>query len=161
MALGGGGAAVAADGAGAEVESSLVEDFAYPGADAILAEHGLKLIAGDGHILFEPSEDGWCDAALIKVEKHIITGTVRKVVNYCFETSGTRGFLTLEVPETAAVRGGDEPLEATALLQSGEEKTYDVPANRTVGLDVDPANARAPKSILLELRFGTWETSAE
>lgn len=156
VAMGGGGAAVAADGDGAEVQSSLVEDFAYPGADAILAEHGLKVTSGDGHILFEPSTSGTCVRGLIKVETHVISEEAQEVVNYCFRTSGARGFLELEVPATAAVRGGDKPLQATALLESGDEKVYDVPVNRTVEVDVDPTNQQAPQSILLELRFGQW-----
>jgi len=156
VTLGGVGAAMAADGDETEVQSSLVEDFAYPGRDAVLAEHGLQVYTGDGHILFEPSETGECVRGLIKVETHVIAEEVQEVVNYCFRTSGTRGFLTLEVPSTAAVRAGNEPVEATARLESGAEETYDVPANRLIEVDIDPQNQRPPQSILLELRFGDW-----
>lgn len=152
MALGTGGTAVADD----EVQASLVEDFAYPGADAILAEHGLQVHTGDGHILFEPTDTNSCARGLIKVETHVIVSGVQEVVNYCFRTSGDRGFLTLEVPSTAAVRAGNEPVEATARLESGAEETYEVPANRVQEIDIDPQNQRVPRSILLELRFGDW-----
>lgn len=163
-ALAWGGVAAAADGAEAEVQSSLVEDFAYPAADAILAEHGLKVATGDGHILFESTSLTGCARGLIGVETHPISTEddetadeeTPEVIHYCFSTSGTRGFLTLEVPTTAAVRAGNAPVEATALLESGVPQTYDVPANRMVDIDIDPAVKKAPKSILLELRFGTW-----
>lgn len=159
-----GGGAAAADNAAPEVQSSLVEDFAYPGADALLAEHGLIVKTGDGHIAFESTSLTGCTRGLIGVETHPIPVNPEEtpdeetpeVVHYCFRTSGTRGFLTLEVPTTAAVRAGNAPVEATALLESGEEETYEVPANRMVDIDIDPAIKKAPKSILLELRFGTW-----
>ncbi|QGQ19905.1 hypothetical protein GC089_12615 [Cellulomonas sp. JZ18] len=83
MATGAGGA-VADD----EVQTSLVEDFAYPGADVLLAEHGLQVHTGDGHILFEPSATGECVRGLIKVETHVVREGVQEVVNYCFRTSG-------------------------------------------------------------------------
>lgn len=161
----GSGVAAAADDAEAEVQSSLVEDFAYPAADAILAEHGLKVKTGDGRILFESTSLTGCTRGLIGVETHPIPENAEdeaaqddtpEVLHYCFRTSGTRGFLTLEVPTTAAVRAGHAPVEATALLESGVEETYEVPANRMVDIDIDPAIKKAPKSILLELRFGTW-----
>lgn len=54
------------------------------------------------------------------------------------------------------MRAGNESLEATARLKSGADETYDVPQNRVVQIDIDPTVQEAPKSILLELRFGDW-----
>ena len=150
------GGAVAADGVGTEVQSSLVEDYAYPGAAAILAEHGLKVFKGDGHITVVSSTDigsGSCAPGLIQVETMLEEDPFGAV--YCFATTGLRGFLTLEVPNTFLLRGGNKPVEATAQLPGGTEETYDVPANTSVA--VDPGDgADMPEAILVELRFGTW-----
>ncbi|NKY39207.1 lipocalin family protein [Cellulomonas septica] len=145
----------AAEGAAAEVQSSLVEDFAYPGADAILAEHGLKVFTGDGHV--EPVSSGAvggsCAPGLIQVETLVEEEPYGSY--YCFRTSGSRGFLTLEVPHTFLLRGGDKPVEATAELASGAEETYAVAPNTSVA--VDPGEGAAmPQAILVELRFGAW-----
>ncbi|GCD20317.1 hypothetical protein GXP71_02970 [Cellulomonas sp. H30R-01] len=139
-----------------EVQSSLVEDYAYPGADAILAEHGLKVFTGDGHV--EPVSSGEfgsgsCAPGLIQVETMVEEEPYGAY--YCFRTSGTRGFLTLEVPHTFLLRGGDKPVEATAELASGTEETYAVAPNTSVA--VDPGEgAEMPQAILVELRFGSW-----
>ena len=150
-----GSGAAAADG-GAEVQSSLVEDYAYPGAAAILAEHGLKVFTGDGHITVVSSGDigsAACAPGLIQVETMLEEDPFGAV--YCFGTSGARGFLTLEVPNTFLLRGGNKPVEATAQLPGGTEETYDVPANTSVA--VDPGDGSdMPEAILVELRFGAW-----
>lgn len=154
-------AVVWASGAGAadapvEVQSSLVEDFAYPGADAILAEHGLKVFTGDGHVVPVSSGEfgsGTCAPGLIQVETMVEEEPYGAY--YCFRTSGTRGFLTLEVPHTFLLRGGDKPVEATAELASGAEETYEVAPNTSVAVDPGEGSAM-PQAILVELRFGAW-----
>ncbi|MGY4645845.1 hypothetical protein [Cellulomonas sp. URHB0016] len=152
VVLNGGGAAVAAGEPGTEVQSSLVEDFAYPGADVILAEHGLKVFKGDGHIEVVSSGEP-CAPGLIQVES---MPDVEPYLGYfCFATSGARGFLTLEVPNTFLLRGGDKPVKATAKLPGEALETYAVPANASVA--VDPGDgAETPQAILVELRFGAW-----
>ncbi|WP_273653977.1 hypothetical protein [Cellulomonas fimi] len=138
-----------------EVQSSLVEDFAYPGADAILEEHGLKVFTGDGHVVPVSSGavGGSCAPGLIQVETLVEEEPYGSY--YCFRTSGTRGFLTLEVPHTFLLRGGDKPVEATAELASGAEETYEVAPNTSIA--VDPGEGSdMPQAILVELRFGAW-----
>jgi hypothetical protein len=153
VALASGGVAVAADGAGVEVQSSLVEDFAYPGAEAILAEHGLKVFTGDGNVEFVPATSGACATGLIQVETLFEEEPYGAV--YCFRTSGARGFLTLEVPNTFLLRGGNKPVEATAQVPGGPEETYDVAVNASVAVDPGEGSTM-PDAILVELRFGTW-----
>jgi len=149
VALSGGGAAVAAD--DPQVQGSLVEDYAFPGAEQIFAEHGLRVFAGDGHVEFVPSTGGSCATGLVMVEAVV----EEELAVYCFRTSGVRGFLTMEVPSTFLVRGGSRPVEATAQLPGEVEKTYEVPVNTSV--PVDPGNGQdLPEAILVELRFGAW-----
>ena len=154
-------AVVWASGAGAadapvEVQSSLVEDFAYPGADAVLAEHGLTVFTGDGHVVPVSSGEagsGSCAPGLIQVETMVEEEPYGAF--YCFRTSGTRGFLTLEVPQTFLLRGGSTTVEATAELASGAEESYTVTPNTSVAVDPGVGSAW-PQAILVELRFGTW-----
>lgn len=165
-----GGAVVVAIGAPAavadtEVQGSLVEDFAYPGADAILSEHGLSVVFGDGHIQYVPGpDDRVCDADQIRV-RGAITGsdTTR---NYCFETTGSRGFLVLEIPHTFMVRAGSEDVVATAVVPSevtGEpavEEVFEIPANRQKPILPGADNDVLPQAVLVELRFGDWGDGA-
>ncbi|MFC8190476.1 hypothetical protein ACFUMH_02300 [Cellulomonas sp. NPDC057328] len=151
----GSGAAVADP----EVQSSLVEDFAYPGADAIFAEHGLRVFAGDGHVEFLPVEGRACAADLIQVTASLEDDPYRAV--YCFRTSGTRGFLTMEVPHTFLVRAAALPVRATATVPVNgtegetEVEVVDVPPNRSVPIEPG-GQGEVPPAVLVELRFGTW-----
>lgn len=133
---------------------SLVEDFAYPGADQILAEHGLKVFSGDGHILFVDSRDydeGTCPVGQIQVERSLDVEPYGKF--FCFRTVGATGVLTLEVPTTFGVRGGSVEIQATAQLPEGE-KTYEIPPNTPVAIDPGDEN-ELPKAVLVELRMGS------
>ena len=137
----------------ADTPPSLVEDFTYPGADAIRtapANFGLKLFNGDGHILFVRTrtyDDGQCPTGEIQVERALTTEPYG--LYYCFRSIGTKGYLTLEVPATFGVRGGSNALEATAQLPDGE-KTYQVPANTPVAISPGQGD-ELPPAILVEL----------
>lgn len=156
VALGTGGAA-AAD--AAEEQASLVEDFAYPGAAAILEEYGFPVHTGDGHIVFESAhamDDGIrCAADQIQVEADSFKGTDDGAY-YCFTTSGKRGFLTLELPHTFILRSGTQTVTATAELPGDEEKVVVVPAGQSRPVAPGASNQELPQAILVELRFGTW-----
>ncbi len=137
--------------------SSLVEDFSYPGAAAILAEHQLKLFKGDGHILFDSKRthaEGQCPTGLTQVEKS--TGGVAPFgVYYCFRTIGSKGYLSLEVPGTFGVRGGTEDLVVKAKVSNdpdAEVKEFDVKPNQPVA--IDPGDGEElPQAVLVEIRM--------
>jgi len=133
--------------------ASLVEDYTHPGAEAILAEYGLKVFKGDGHIMFTASykfdENRQCAAGEIQVEKLIEVDPYG--VYYCFKTVGTQGFLTLEVPGTFGVRGGSRAIQATADLPEGE-KTYQISPNSYVAISPG-SGSDLPEAILVELRM--------
>jgi hypothetical protein len=79
------------------VENTIVETFAYPGAAQVLAEHGLTVTRGDGHILFLTSrqfDEGQCEPGQVQVEQSFENPPFG--VWYCFRTIGTSGYLTLE-----------------------------------------------------------------
>jgi hypothetical protein len=150
LLLSGGGSAGARE--ATDEQPSLVEDYNYPGAAQIIAEHGLKLFKGDGHILFVTSrtyDEGQCATGQLQVEKALDVEPYG--VFYCFQTVGAEGFLTLEVPATFGIRGGNAPIEATAELPTGDQ-TYDVPPNGFVAISPGPGG-EPPAAILVELRM--------
>ncbi|UCM87631.1 hypothetical protein [Streptomyces marincola] len=127
----GASAAGAATDAAAVAEGSpayAVEDFAYPRADEILAEHDILLKRGNGHItLAECGQDG-----LLEV-------WARSRDRVCFEATGTDGYLSLELPSVYAIRGNDYSTTANMTVD-GEEKSFDVAENSwtPVGESADP-----------------------
>ncbi|MCF6474866.1 hypothetical protein FAF44_41800 [Nonomuraea sp. MG754425] len=138
----------------ADAPPPAVEDYTYPNADQVLTEHGLKVFRGDGRIVLDSSrtyeEDGQCPVGQIQVEKALAEAPYG--IYYCFRTWGARGFLTLEVPGTFGLRGGDKPLQAKANLPDGESRTYEVDANEFVA--VEPGTGtELPQAILVELRL--------
>ncbi|WP_425791920.1 hypothetical protein [Micromonospora sp. DT227] len=134
----------------ADTPPSLEEDFNYPGAAKILADHGLKLYKGDGHIIWtgtRPVEDDQpCTPDEIQVEQ--IPGV--SGFYHCFKVLGSSGYLTLEIPGTFGVRAGDEIVEATAKLPEGDKK-FTIPANKPVAIDTGE-DGNLPQAILVEIR---------
>lgn len=136
----------------AETPPSLVEDYSYPGAARILADHGLTVLRGDGHILFVTShsyDEGQCAPGQIQVEQ--ATSTSPYGFYYCFETRGTQGFLTLDVPGTVGVRSGATALRATVTLPAGE-RSYAVAANGYAATNPGSGDV-VPQAKLVELRL--------
>jgi hypothetical protein len=135
------------------VENTIVETFAYPGAAQILAQHGLRVTRGDGHILFLTSrqfDEGQCEPGQVQVEQSFENPPFG--VWYCFRTIGTSGYLTLEVPGTFVIRGGNTPLTATAHLPGGPDRTYPVPPNQFV--PIEPGDGtQPPRAVLVQLRI--------
>lgn len=136
----------------ADTPPSLVESYTYPGADAILAEHGLKVLKGDGHVLFVTSrsyDEGQCEPGQIQVEQ--ATEEPPYGSYFCFETRGSQGFLTLDVPGTVGVRSGSAALQVKVTLPGGD-KTYSVAANGYVATSPG-AGAAVPQATLVALRL--------
>jgi hypothetical protein len=138
----------------ADAPSSIVEDYTHPNADGILAQHGLKVFKGDGHIMFDSAksyDEPECTPGLLQVEKSLDVEPYG--VYYCFRTIGSKGFLTLEVPGTFGVRGGSEAITATAKLPDGTTlPPYEVDPNERVAIEPGTGN-EAPQAILVELRM--------
>jgi hypothetical protein len=101
-----GGSAMALAGYAAEDEApSLVEDFSYPGAAAIEADRGIKLIKGDGNITLTGcgADPNLPPTDVILVQTTAV-GSPDKT-NHCFKATGTSGFLTMEIGEVYFIRG--------------------------------------------------------
>ncbi|MEV3857148.1 hypothetical protein AB0J38_22805 [Streptomyces sp. NPDC050095] len=122
---------------------SLVEDFNYPGSAKVLAERGVTLKRGDGHVwLTDATTLGDCaDASNIAIES-------RKGV-FCFKTNAKSGFLTLELPDTFSIWTQDHPVKAT-LTAEGQDTVVSAPAN-----DLTPVGESGDsglRSVLVEIR---------
>lgn len=103
-----GGSVMATAHQAAEEPASLVEDYSYPGAAAIEADRGIKLIKGDGHIVLA---DCGSDPDLPPVDLILVQTSkpgAPAEVNHCFKATGTSGFLTMEVDEVYFVRGEND-----------------------------------------------------
>ncbi|ACU38389.1 peptidase S1 and S6 chymotrypsin/Hap [Actinosynnema mirum DSM 43827] len=127
--------------AAAAEPSSLVEDFAYPGAAQILAEHGVKVVTGDGRIRFAP--DCAASADLFEVWHLTEAGVGRKT---CFSLSGPRGFLTLEIPRAYLVWGGAHRIVVTSTAEGRTTTTTVAPGA------AEPLGTGGAVNTVLELR---------
>ncbi|MGW5017084.1 hypothetical protein [Streptomyces cacaoi] len=119
-----------------------VEDYAYPQADKIETERGLRLKRGDGHITLADcgSADGLLEIWGRKNDRKV-----------CFRTVGQSGFLTLEVPAVYAVKGNDYDTALEMTADGGEKKKFDIGRNEwtPVGESTDPDGR---EHMLVEIR---------
>ncbi len=116
-----------------------VEDFAYPKADQIYADTGIKLTSGDGNILLAD-----CGATgLIEV-------WARDMPKFCFSVKGDSGRVAMEVPSVYGIKGNDYETVADMTVD-GTETSYDITPNSwtAVGESADPD---AREHTLVELR---------
>jgi hypothetical protein len=134
-------ASVAAVGAPAdETQPSLVETYSYPGAEQILAEKGIKLIKGDGHIVLAECVSGTGQAEVWSRSKGHI----------CFEARGAAGLLTMEIPEAYLILGaGGHTIQATVVID-GVTSSVTVLKNEFRGIGESGPGGKP--AVLLELR---------
>ncbi|MFD7103490.1 hypothetical protein [Streptomyces celluloflavus] len=109
---------------------SAVEDFSYPGAAKILAEKNLKLKSGDGNIML----------AECSSEPNLLQFIGRERENFCFRVTGTKGYLSLEVPAVTGVQTNDYNAHVEMTVDK-ETKSYDIGKNtwQGIGETIDPA----------------------
>jgi hypothetical protein len=141
-------AASAADPPPADASLSIVEDYRYPGASDILTQYNVKLVSGDGHILFaDCAAPPTGDIGLIKVYTTEQVGADGLGL-VCFKVTGPAGRLALEVPGVYEIRGDGQKkgtghkLTAVVRTDAGElpPVTVDPSGSTQVGLGADPAN---------------------
>ncbi len=128
---------------------SAVEDFAYPNADQIQRDKGIKLIKGDGHITLASCDDSAQQIKVLTVQGP--SGNPQGA--YCFKATAKTGYLSLELPRVFALETADHPISADLRPQadpSAPAKTVTVEKNgyQSVG---EGAAGGSPTT-LLELR---------
>ncbi|MFD0526027.1 trypsin-like serine protease [Kitasatospora arboriphila] len=107
-----------------------VEDFSYPDAAQILAERGILLKRGNGNITLAACAAG----------SGQITVKARGASDICFQATGSRGYLSLEIPRATGIHG-DGTHDVTAnVTTNGETSTVSVNKNlwTAIGEAADP-----------------------
>ncbi|MFF2953372.1 hypothetical protein ACFVVU_18735 [Kitasatospora sp. NPDC057965] len=116
-----------------------VEDFAYPQADKIFQERGIRLKSGDGHIVLTTC-DGRPGLLIVEARGMTATDPVGRG-RFCFLITGTSGRLSLELPSVYSALGNDYAVRLD--MRTGtEDKSFDVQKNKWtwVGETADPQN---------------------
>lgn len=138
--IGGGGPTVAAL---EETPPPAVEDYSYPGAAEILAERGIKLIRGDGHIVL--LED-------CPVGDRILVWSRVASTPFCFKAKGATGYLTLELEQAYFISAGSgHSLTAKVTVDGVTEPPITVPKDGGQGLGEGENPEKGPAT-LLEIR---------
>lgn len=114
---------------------SIVEDFKYPGAAAILAAQNVELISGDGHIVLADCDTPVTgDVGLIKVWTTEPIGQTSAGL-ICFKALASTGRLDLKVPGVYEIRGDGQTSTsghngtATVTTDAGAKTTKDLDPN--------------------------------
>ena len=143
--------------AAADTQASIVEDYAYPGADQILHDINVRLVSGDGHIVLADCATQPVDnVGVIKVytTEQLGPGGLGLV---CFKVLGSTGRLVLEVPGVFEIRGDGQASNTghalTAVVDTQDAAPVSVVCNPSgstpVGIGADPD---AEPTTLLQLR---------
>ncbi|MCO1577894.1 hypothetical protein M8C13_19250 [Crossiella sp. SN42] len=138
-------AASAQQGDQPDKQPSSVESFGYPGAAKVLAQRGIKLLKGDGHIMLAA-----CGApGLIEVRSTSVPGDKDPDPgHFCFTVTGATGWLTLNIPNAYQIKGNDHSVTATVTVK---DKTSTVPVERNGWTGIGLGSGPDPAT-LLELR---------
>ncbi|MFF3013703.1 MULTISPECIES: hypothetical protein [unclassified Streptomyces] len=116
-----------------------IEDYNYPNADKVLAEQGIVLKRGDGHIVL----------ADCRSEENLLKFLARDRADVCFKVIGDEGFLTLELKSVHGVRTDDSGNTHLAMTAENDRVEYNIPAKtwEGVGESVDGRD-----HVLVEIR---------
>lgn len=128
--------------ASASAETTLEEDFSYPGAEAYLPS-GISLKKGDGNLLIV---DCATEAHAVKVESFEGSG------EFCFNVRGQSAYVTLELSGVFLIWTSNAAVQATVLVGTQQSVVDLQEGYNPVGFDAsgNPVGAR-----LLELRLST------
>ncbi|MGW0392866.1 hypothetical protein ACWDYJ_18585 [Streptomyces sp. NPDC003042] len=123
-----------------------VEDGAYPNADKILADKGIKLVRGDGNITLADCDDTKKQIRVIAVADP----TVNRQRFYCFTAHASTGHLALQLDRVYAIDAADHPIRAQ-LTANGATETVDIAKDgyASVGEGV----VGGARSVLVEIRI--------
>ena len=141
VAVGGVYAANANEPTPADVQQPLVEDYAYPDAARILAEDNVKLISGDGHIVYTPCvQQPQNGIGVMVVGSSDLSVGPTGDGKVCFKVLASTGLLVMEIPNVFEIRGdgfgtADGHKGTAEVTRDGERKTYELnpKGNQQVG----------------------------
>jgi hypothetical protein len=125
----------------ATAETTLEEDFSYPGAEAHLPS-GITLKKGDGNLLIV---DCATQAHVVKLESFLHGDR-----NFCFDIRGQNAYLTLELDGVYLISTSNAAVQATVLVGTQQSVVDLVEGPNSVGFD---ASGNALGARVLELRL--------
>lgn len=139
-------------------QPSSVERNAYPGKARIEAEDNVKLIAGDGHIVYVDCSTPQ-SGALGLIEVHSSDATVGKNKDgvVCFKVTGNRGYVTLALPDVFEIRGDGRQAgaghkgTAEVVSEAGERKTVNLNPNGSAQVGVGEPGGKPSTLVRLEI----------
>ncbi|MFE0737469.1 trypsin-like serine protease [Streptomyces sp. NPDC058855] len=141
------GSAVAVDTPTTPAETPFAfEDGAYPNAEQILAERGIKLIRGDGNVLLADCDPNAKQIRVMAVKD----SSVNREGTYCFVSRASTGLLTLELDRVFAIDAADQPLSASLTAADGTSKTVTIAKDGYAS--VGEGQAGGTRSKLVEIR---------
>lgn len=119
-----------------------VEDFAYPDADQIFKDKGIKLIKGDGHVTLAACKDAANAVQVFARDQD---------ASFCFSVTGKGGYLALDLPKTYMIKGNDNTTKADLTVPGEATKTYDIAKNAWTAVG-ESADAKKRDHTLVEIR---------
>jgi hypothetical protein len=137
----------------ADDQPSAVEDYNYPGADQILANYGVQLTSGDGHILFADCPVGPDTVGLIIVRTTDPAGPTSDG-KICFHVLGPTGQLSMMIPAVYSIRGDGltqgqgHKLKAELTTDAGIRTTVDVNPSGTTQVGITTTPPGDPTTLL-------------
>ncbi|MFD7903609.1 hypothetical protein ACFV4G_15340 [Kitasatospora sp. NPDC059747] len=127
---------------------SAIEDFQHPGAARILKDRKISLKQGDGHIRLKEGP-GFSVPTDCQAANEIFVESRLDNAGYCFTTTGTSGFLTMELPSVYGIQTADRTVTAK-LVAAGQEKKVDIAPNSSEPVGVGFPGGKP--TVLVELR---------
>ncbi|MFI5808952.1 hypothetical protein [Streptomyces sp. NPDC051561] len=137
--------------AAAAAMPSAVEDFSYPGAEQLLQDRKIVLKRGDGNIVLKGGNGDQGQGACSDAKDIFVESRLDKQ-GFCFTTTGTRGYLTMEIPEAFFLWTQDRAMKAT-VTADGTNKVYEAPKNDVTTIGETDTAGGEKRSVLVELRI--------
>jgi hypothetical protein len=131
--------------------ASAVEDFIHPGAEQILQDRKIVLKRGDGNIMLKPGSGAGGMNDCLGAKDVFIESRLDKQ-GFCFVTTGTTGYLTMEIPDTFFLWTQDQPMQAT-VTADGKKTVYKAPKNDVTEIGETDTPGGEKRSVLVELRI--------
>ncbi|MFF8437149.1 hypothetical protein [Streptomyces bacillaris] len=129
-----------------------VEDFVHPGAEQILQDRKIVLKHGDGNIMLKPGNgEGGMNACLGAKDVFVESRLDKR--GFCFVTTGTTGYLAMEIPDAFFLWTQDQPMQAT-VTADGKKTVYKAPKNDVTEIGETDTPGGEKRSVLVELRIG-------
>lgn len=129
----------------ADAQPSIVETYDYPNAAYWEQQRHIKLLKGDGHILFVD-----CAGATDLVHVQSSTGGTHVGDDFCFRITGPVGYVTMQLTDSYLITNGSKyPLTAT--VSPGDGKAVPVPPSHLQWTPLTNKTTGDPQT-LVELR---------